>query len=116
VTQGNTELRDNLNVPTWTLWLTGAVFTMMLTIIIGQQYILSTKRRRPVSGPASEVDNLQSADPLKSLDQRTRATTLEVIEVAEVLSATLKASSPRSPVSTEVRSRSASQEGVICLD
>jgi len=92
------------------------VITMLIAVIIGLIYILSTKRRRPVSGVVVKLDDHESAEPNKAVDQRPRATSLEVIEVAEAATATLKASSPRSSTSTEVRSRSASREGVLCLD
>lgn len=116
VPQGATESSDTVNVPTWAIWLTGAVFTMMIAVIIGLIYNQSTKRRRPVSGVVVKLDDCESTEPNKAVDQRTRATSLEVIEVAEAATATLKASSPRSSTSTEVRSRSASREGVLCLD
>jgi len=118
VPQGNAESSDRVHVPTWALWLTGAAFTVLIAVVIGQQYILSTKRGRPAPGVAVELDKV--ANP------RTRAPSLEAIDVVDEGSATAQGtlaneervvSSPRTPTkSTAVRARSVSQEGVICLD
>ena len=65
--QGATESSDTVNVPTWAIWLTGAVFTMLIAVNIGLIYILSTKRRRPVSGVVVKLDDCESTEPNKVL-------------------------------------------------
>jgi len=119
--QGNAEASDRVHVPKWALWLIGAAFTMMVVVIIGLLYILSTKRRRTTSGVAVELDD-------KVANPRTRAPSLEAIDVMDQGPAAAQiqgapgdkgnvVSSPRTPTkSTGVRARSVSQEGVICLD
>jgi len=116
VPHSNIESSDKVHVPTWALWLAGVAFTVQFAVIIGLIFDRSTKRHRLALGAVVKLDELQSVDAQKGPTQRTRATSLEVIEVAEAKPVTLKASRPRSPTSTEVRSRSASREGVVCLD
>jgi len=122
VPQSDAESSDRVHVPTWALWLTGAVGTMMLAVIIGQQYALSTKRGRPASGVALELNKV--ANP------RARASSLEAIDIVdggsaavakgkldgEGMSEGVVASSRTPSHGTSVRARSVSQEGVICLD
>ena len=64
--QSDAESSDRVHVPTWALWLTGAVGTMMLAVIIGQQYALSTKRGRPASGVALELNKVRVRGGVRS--------------------------------------------------
>jgi len=109
IPQGNTDTDDWIHVPTWAIWLNGAVSTTMLAFIIGLLY-----DRRRLGFDMRRMRRLEKAE-----DPQTRAasqTALEVIgNTNNPSTATLK-QNPSSPTSTEIRSRSASREGVILLD
>jgi len=112
--QGSTDSDGKVHVPTWALWLNGALVAALLTAVAGQQYANSNLRQKLSEPPTTAIKLAEVQDP------RTRApsqTTMEIASNADGAStATLKASNPRSPTSSELRSRSASHEGVICLD
>jgi len=102
-----------MHVPEWALWLNGAVVTMLIAVIIALLYVVSTTRRRLASGTTVELNKVQN--PASSRTESQAA--VEIVSTThDTSSAALKASNPRSPTSTEIRSRSGSREGVICLD
>jgi len=108
--QGSAESSDMVHVPKLALWLVGAAVTLMLAVIITLLYVVSTTRHRLASGPAVE--------PNKLPNHRSRSasqSTVEIIGKGESINVESVVSSPRTR-STAVRTRSASQEGVICLD
>jgi len=116
--QGSADSDGKVHIPTWALWLNGALVAVLLTAVAGQQYVVSNQRctisnlrQKPSEAPTTAIKLEEVQDP------RTSQTTVEIVSKADDAStATLKASNPRSPTSTELRSRSASHEGVICLD
>jgi len=113
VPQGTADSSGRVSVPKWALWLIGAVVTMLIAVIVALLYVVSTTRHRLTPGTAIELNKVQ--DP-----RQPRAESQTAMEIASTVddtsSATLKASNPRSPTSAEIRSRSGSREGVICLD
>jgi len=111
---GSPDSDGKVHVPTWALWLTGALFAALLTVVVGQQYAISDLRQKLSGTPTTAIKLAEVEDPRTCAPSQT---TMDVVSNADSAStATLKASNPRSPTSSELRSRSASQEGVICLD
>jgi len=110
--QESTDSDGNVNVPPWALWLNGALIAALLTAIAGLLYANASLRQQ-LSGAPTTAIKLEEAPHSRAASQ----TAVEIVsKVDDASTATLKASIPRSPASTELRSRSASHEGVICLD
>jgi len=103
-TQGNDDSND-VYVPAWALWLIGFIGLVGLVVISGMGYTIYNLRHKQ--------KNTSVAMRLEEPDLRSRATSLETIDIAGELPATLQA---RSPISSDIRTRGTSQEGVICLD
>jgi len=119
--QGSVYLDGRVNVPTWALWLIGAGYAVFLAAVAGLAYANSTLHRTIANLRGNPSEATSTAIKLEEVqDPRTQApsqtTVKNVSNTNGASTATLKASNPRSQMSTELRSRSASQEGVICLD
>ena len=58
VPQGTADSNGRVSLPEWALWLNGAVFTMLLAVIIALLYVVSTTRRRLASGTTVELNKV----------------------------------------------------------
>merc|ERR1711918_10852 len=98
------------NVPTWALWLIGAVGSLALAVFAGMAYIISVQRSQPKV--VVRLDKTQSTDAAPqgaaapSTDtSRGRAASMQVIDV-----------DAKSEATTGTVTTNRADGGVICLD